>query len=771
MSDVLGIQCWLVANVALVYLSRGVAARWFARDAVGMRWLGMALIYIAVVVGATTLLGCCGWLIPWLYLSLVTVGSLAGIGLLRMRHAAHMSSAAGAENGCEPASNWRSAWLRGAWALLAACLCGTIVVNGLLSFPVEFDGLAYHIPLIDHWLQARSLYAPDAAKWWSPGNAEIVGAWMVAPFSGDFLIALGNLPFTLLWAFAALELARQIGLSLVWRHLAVLAMLAIHTTFHEAEKAMNDVAVAACFFAAVAFGLRYFQSRSNRDLILAGVATGLLAGVKYFALGYAALAVSVIVLGAALAHGWRAACRSVVVLTLAGAPFGGYWYLRNYLATGAPLFPQGADAVGIGYPAPLWSTALAGNQNPDLPQLVCEALWKMTGPCHVAAVVLAPLSTTALLWAGVRRLRKGERQAAAALMALAALLIGSAAVFAVTPFCVEDQPGTLNHLRWAYTPARYGLCFLSLAPLTLVWLLQQCTAIGAAENATVSRDPGGWPSQAVPFIGDGPGGPSSGNAESLVARRAPHEWWRWLVRGGLQTLFAAALAWQLFCRLEYLQKHPGFREEIDLLGAAAVGLNLFAAGWLAAEVWRALFRYRRYVALAAASGVLLAASAGVATLSDHWHSGYAAHYDTLFGTRVFSHLEEAPAGTIIVLDHRAYPFFGSARQHRVCAPSILTSYAALTGYLDARSPSMVAARHRNEGNPFDRYKPGPEWLKSHQTDFKPLMTSGPFELFAWQGVVSPNGAQATARGSRPIAFILSHGDQPDADIRQRHPTR
>jgi hypothetical protein len=40
------------------------------------------------------------------------------------------------------------------------------------------------------------------------------------------------------------------------------------------------------------------------------------------------------------------------------------------------------------------------------------------------------------------------------------LLIGTGLALAVTPFAVEDQPGTLNHLRWGYGPVRYGLCLL-----------------------------------------------------------------------------------------------------------------------------------------------------------------------------------------------------------------------------------------------------------------------------------------------------------------------
>ena len=41
----------------------------------------------------------------------------------------------------------------------------------------------------------------------------------------------------------------------------------------------------------------------------------------------------------------------------------------------------------------------------------------------------------------------------------------------MTPFAVEDDPGTLNQLRWKYCPARYALCFLSLTIIGLAVVL------------------------------------------------------------------------------------------------------------------------------------------------------------------------------------------------------------------------------------------------------------------------------------------------------------
>ncbi|HQU41751.1 MAG TPA: hypothetical protein PK867_03020, partial [Pirellulales bacterium] len=732
--DALIAPWWLLANAVVVWFASATCRAKFPLDRAPQIALGACLVCIAATIASATTLGTVGLLGAWLLLTIVTAISARAILCLRRVGGTRADTATARPPGQQRVVQVRRSdrWFTVSWAALLACLLGHIAVNGLRRFPEEFDGLAYHIPLIDHWLQAKSLYAADAAKWWEPGNAEIIGAWMVAPFSGDFLVPLGNVPFIILWGLATFEVARQLGLSGVWRHLSVLTVLVVHTTFHEAEKAMNDVPVAACFFAAVAFGFRYFQSRRPFDLILASVAAGLLAGVKYFALGYTALIVALVVLGTALAYGWRTACRSALVIVLVAPPFGAYWYVRNYFVTGAPLYPQGVDALGIGYPAPLWSTSLAGNRSPELFSLACEALWKMTGPCHVAAVALAPLSAGCLAWAGLRRLRRGEPASAAVFLGFAALLVGSAAVFAVTPFCVEDQPGTLNHLRWAYTPARYGLCFLSTTMLAFVWLLQQC-----AEKA------------------------ASFSARRLRASTGCHG----VINVGFYGLLIAGLGWEVYQRLSYLYYHTDLREPPDLIGAGVAGLNLLAASWLAREVWRATPGQRRALAAVGSIAVLFGASAGTAMLSRHWHEGFARHYDRLFGTRLFTHLAKERPGTIAVLDHRPYPFFGSARQSRVCSPMILTTYDELKGYLQVRRPSIVASPRCNTGEVFDRYKEGPEWLKEHSSEFQPLLSSGAFDLYAFYGRVSPrrlrNASSTRAPGSAATGGTVAHDDKDE----------
>lgn len=224
--DVTGGVCWLLTNVVMLWFACRLS--WAACRFERNRRFCLAtpiILGIAMIVGTETLLGVYHMLEPPLLLTVVALCGAVGVWRLGAR-----------ENQADAAPRWvararlsarsmhggyAGTFIRTAWAVAFGCCVAHIVTNGLGRFPEEFDGLAYHLALVDHWLQSKSLYAAEAAWWWQPGTAELVGMWMVAPFSGDFLVALGNLPFIALWALSALDVARLIGLEVAWRHLAV----------------------------------------------------------------------------------------------------------------------------------------------------------------------------------------------------------------------------------------------------------------------------------------------------------------------------------------------------------------------------------------------------------------------------------------------------------------------------------------------------------------------------------------------------------------------
>ena len=341
MNDAIAGAGWLLANAVLISTAWRWHRRLFPADGMGFVIIHTVVLCWACVVGVAILLGSIGALSPGLLVAGVCVLCIAArmvLGGMAKRWPRREVPELFA------AFDRKSRWWAGAWGVLGAVLVARIIIDGLLVFPMDWDTLAYHLPLIDHWIRTGTLYVRDCAFWYCPGNNEVLGLWCVGLFSGDFLISLNNLPAVVLLAAATVELAGLLNVSRPLCHLAAMAVVATEVTWRQAISAENDIAVAALFFATLVYGLRFARHRRRADMWLAGIAVGLLTGIKYFAVGYAAAAgVSLLVL-LAIRRRPRDVFAAAGVGIAGVVVFGAYWYLRNTYLTGAPLYPKGLTA-------------------------------------------------------------------------------------------------------------------------------------------------------------------------------------------------------------------------------------------------------------------------------------------------------------------------------------------------------------------------------------------------------------------------------------------
>lgn len=593
------------------------------------------------------------------------------------------------------------------WGLLAAWGVGHVLCDGLARLPTDFDCLMYHLPIMDEWLQQGTLYIPHSSYWWTPGGSELIGAWMVAPFSGDFNAPLNNVPFVAMWAAGTFGLARAMRLPTGWSHLATLTSLAVYTTLHETDDASNDLAVVAYFMAGALFGWRLVRGGRTADLALFSLCVGALCGIKYFALGYAAL-LTVFVAGA-LWRSRRIASRNsprihgigpglkmgMALASLFGT--GGYWYLRNWVFGGSPIYPMGMGYdIATGYPR-VWETTLIGNGDVQVPVLWLKAVWNAAGPLQWLSLVLAPILILTLALIVVRsRIDRRSDDGDRALW-LGGLLIGSLLVWIITPWCVEDRPGTLNHLRHAYTPVRYGLSALTVASLTLVFvwvavlrrLAFRTGRVRSLKFRTLASCLGVPPKQAI------------GAA-----------------------VFTCLLIWQCI-------KHGHDRWlEFRFVDSGLVGINLFLFVGLALLVATHGSWLGRTVMVLSA---VLAFAIGVGRWSQCWHEEWGDHFDRRFAVRLFN---DEPSfegktfegATVCVLDLQIYPFFGSRRQHHVIRPRQTPTYTQLAKYLREQHANLiVTCRESSEMSLL--YADVDQWLRDHRTEFTPIWDAGHFAVF------------------------------------------
>lgn len=655
--DILAAVAWVSSTLLLTWAGWSAAGRLFPADGWAVR-LGHAALYgWAAVVAVSFVLGAAGVLRPALLLAGVDAVAVGTLVLAGRR----------AEPPVRPARGWAIVWgLVGVYTLAHA------LVGGVYKFPTDWDTLMYHLPLVDCWLQAGSLYAPDCPRWSEPANGELLTLWLVAPFSGDFLFGLTNLVPALVLAVWAVELARGVGAGPVAANLAGLAAASNFIVYRQVTDTGNDVAVAAAFLATLGYAVRYAAARRAADLGFAAVAVGLLAGVKFYALGYAAVAGAVAVGLVWRSMGGRAAARAAAVGAAGALAFGGYWYLRNWAAAGSPFFPLGApsdgDNVPMTYPC-LWATTIVGNGRPEVFRLTVAALWAMTGPVHLLAAALLPVAAVVAL---------AGRSAAG--VALVAATLGAGAVWVVTPFCVEDSPGTLNQLEWHYCPIRYGITFLTAAVVLL---------------AVAGSAAGRWLGRVAP------------------ARAAG------VVRGLAVAAVVAGVGYQTVATHDV-------RIPVEFPDLALVGVNLAAGGGLAAAVWAVRGWGRAAVVLAAGVGGVVA----VADVSERWHAGFVAFYDDMLGNGVFARLDaDVPPGTrVCVLDLRPYPFFGPSRQYQVCQPFRARTYPVWSAYVRANGVGYLVGRFDDDGG-WRSWQYAREWIDDRPAAFRRVPVDSVYAVY------------------------------------------
>jgi hypothetical protein len=356
----------------------------------------------------------------------------------------------------------------------------------LLGVKVVSDGPIYHLYFAVRWWKAARLFlvaAPfgESAATYFPANGDLWFAWLTATAGGDRLARIGQVPFLCVASLAAFGCARTLGAS---------------------RKASL---VATCWFAS-STPLLIFSFEPNVDTIF--VAGYLLATYFYLQAGRAEGQLAELGL-AALAAGLAMATKPtgiVFILPLLALPIveclfkpisiqskivrtavivfvpsltASFWFVRNWMLTGNPLYPLNVRLPGY--------TLLAGWYGPEAmrtsPYYLPITQWRALGDILLAVLDprLTPIWIACLLMGSVIRTPKsaGSNRRVALLAALAILNI------ALYWVCIPYR-----------TQQRFMLQALGLAvvPLALLfdrsrWLLRVAVVLLGVHLLT----PQGWP--------------------------------------------------------------------------------------------------------------------------------------------------------------------------------------------------------------------------------------------------------------------------------------
>ena len=236
--------------------------------------------------------------------------------------------------------------------------------TGLHQNDFPYDSLSYHLHAPVTWMHAHRLtIVPavfgDPAPAYAPSNVELCFLSLMAPLRSEYLVGCGQIALGALAVASIVAAVREAGGHRTAALAAGLAFLLIPEVWEQAPTAMSDVGLAAFLLASVPFARR-------AEVLTGSAALGLAIGLKYVGLVLALpfLAFLAFRAFAAARSNRRAMGGTGWVLLSAGVVIsatGGFWYLRNLVVTGNPLYPGAFP--GLGLPA-LYGAAAMRSQVP-----------------------------------------------------------------------------------------------------------------------------------------------------------------------------------------------------------------------------------------------------------------------------------------------------------------------------------------------------------------------------------------------------------------------
>ena len=213
-----------------------------------------------------------------------------------------------------------------------------------------WDDYTYHMVYPALWLRERAIAAVTPAhaftmQAWYPMSAGVVATWFMAPFSGsrgDSLawVSLTGPVYAGIVISGAAELAGRLGSRpFAWAIPVVLFASSQRIEVMASSFSDADLALAAGLFGALVFAIPQNVDESGRviaiDAWYAAALTGLAVGVKASAAPAAIIVLLVMVVRARR----RAAARITAIFAVSWIVMAGYWYVRNVVHTGNPVYP------------------------------------------------------------------------------------------------------------------------------------------------------------------------------------------------------------------------------------------------------------------------------------------------------------------------------------------------------------------------------------------------------------------------------------------------
>lgn len=219
----------------------------------------------------------------------------------------------------------------------------------VVSPPPPWDAFVYHLSFPASWVKAGSIFPVtvpfgDQAGTYFPANAELIYLRILVSLKQDFATNALQFVFLIGCAVAVYRLAVTCGARVPEAVSAAAGIFFMPIMFHQAAASEVDIIFAFFFISALYFTFRWEESPNRPKTFFTFLSIGLLAGTKTISLLFIAIIILPICLFFFIRKkAWGALIWGVIVAILTGS----FWYIRNWILTGNPIFPLSVSVAGF----------------------------------------------------------------------------------------------------------------------------------------------------------------------------------------------------------------------------------------------------------------------------------------------------------------------------------------------------------------------------------------------------------------------------------------
>jgi hypothetical protein len=215
-----------------------------------------------------------------------------------------------------------------------------LCLNAAFRPVAEIDSQMYHLPFAINWLQTQNIYSVFFSAFagpigYYPGNHEIFLLWNIFPFNSDGLVNFVNIPIFLMFFLLVWNFGKKLELNIYAKAILVLLLFSSPFFLRQATIPQSDVFQAFFLISSIYYLYISYKEKSTLNIILFAAALSVAMGTKYSGLIYSLP----LIFGFHLLMFRKLKFRDHFLVFLTYATVGGYFYLRNFLFTGNPIFP------------------------------------------------------------------------------------------------------------------------------------------------------------------------------------------------------------------------------------------------------------------------------------------------------------------------------------------------------------------------------------------------------------------------------------------------